>query len=419
MARGLTPAAMEKGDTKVVIRGAGFFSCCLSLIKTIMGPGMLCLPLAFHSLSILPAVALMCFAGFLSGMGLYLLTAASQRVSQGRDCSFTVLAKSTYPRLAPVFDLAILLKCLGVTVAYLKVFGGSSCRLLRALFENTEDLPVWLLDTRFWITMASLLIAPVASMRKMDSLKYTSFLGMLSIIYLLGLSIKLCWQQGSLDNITWLSPDLTLTVFFKNFSSFVFAFTCHQNMLPIQNEARNNKPRGMIQVISMCVSLAFSIYVGFTICSLAVFGHSTIPDSIMALYQERTGWFILAHLLFAFLVLTSLPLQIFPARACCTKIIEYFKPDLAITRERQIYAGSTAAILAFCWALACQKVDLKIVVDVVGSTAGPVICYILPSVFWLKLERAKPWDALQVSSLILFIFGILTILITSSSIIFL
>ncbi len=375
---------------------------------------MLILPSAFQSLGIIPATLLLIFAGFVSGVGLFLLASASLRVANGRKADFAVLAKATFPRLAPVFDFAILLKCLGVAISYLVIIGQTVPDLMKMVIS---DPPSLLLNSNFWMTIGAALIAPVVYMPKMDSLKYTSFLGMTSIVYMVILSfyMLLNGSYGLVSSIPLWNINGDGISFVKNFGVFVFAFTCHQNMLPIQNEAKKNGWRDMLQIICVCICLALLMYNLFAICSVAVFGGQAIRDNIIDMYPTTGALFIIARLLYSFLVLSSLPLQTFPARNSIAKIISYFSPLFASSYERIIYYTSTTAILLFFWIFACTGLNLKLLIRLVGSTAGPILCYILPSLFWLSLESKNPWNALKIISIILFFFGLASMGISTAA----
>lgn len=258
------------------------FSSSINLTKTIMGTGMLCLPAAFQTMGLVWAFLMLALAAFMSAMGLYLLTCSVERVG-GREVDFSALSKATYPRLAPVFDLAILLKCLGVSIGYLVVVGTLMPQLVAGIWAGAPSL---LVSPSFWMTVTCLGIAPVIFMPKMDSLKYTSFLGMLSVLYMIILAAALFFAAGQtnanhFEHLRLFQP--ISKSFIKSFAVFVFSFTCHQNMLPIQNEAKQNSSLAMGRIICVCVGFALALYTSFAVFSYAAFGNIIIPPSNLIL----------------------------------------------------------------------------------------------------------------------------------------
>lgn len=206
---------------------AEFPSCSINLLKTILGAGMLSMPAAFAATGYVIGTLLILGAATFSAFGLYLLVLSSQDV--GRGVSISRMLKMTYPRMSAVFDFGIALKCFGVAISFLIVIGDMMPSILEGMgYEN-----VWLLSRRFWITLFMLLLAPLAFLRQMDSLKYTSFAGLLSVLYLALLAIWNFLKPGAVrpapENSMAAFVPLTLATF-KSFSLLVFSFTCHQNV---------------------------------------------------------------------------------------------------------------------------------------------------------------------------------------------
>lgn len=214
---------------------AGFGSCTVNLLKSIMGSGMLALPWALNAAGALPGLLLLLVAAFLSGSGLLLLVMASHRViSLGlvpeRASNFAALAGPTYPRAAVLFEGAVFLKCFLVATSYLKIIGLTIPEVVVGLTGSRQSI---LASNLFWVSLTVGLIAPVCFLRRMGSLKYTSFLGLLGILYLFILSVILFFGYNdsvgeSVRNIRPFVPFSMNTL--SCFATFVFALTCHQNV---------------------------------------------------------------------------------------------------------------------------------------------------------------------------------------------
>jgi len=80
---------------------------------------------------------------------------------------------------------------------------------------------------------ARLIIIPLSFLRRLDSLKYTSVIALISIGYLVILVVAHFAKQdtmqhrGALRIVRWESAVATLS----SFPVIVFAYTCHQNVL--------------------------------------------------------------------------------------------------------------------------------------------------------------------------------------------
>lgn len=214
---------------------ASFPSCTVNLLKCIMGAGMLALPSAFNSVGALPGLVFLLVAAVVSSCGLQLLVLASDRMTKldlgpARASSFTMLAQPTYPNASLLFELAVLVKCSLVAASYLTLVRDAFPRFVSAVAPN-----VWsfLRGEYFWSTLAIVVIAPVCFLRRMESLKYTSFLGMIGISYLFILSIVLFFGFNGSVTASFGNIKLFVPFSFSSLSSvsfFVFALTCHQNV---------------------------------------------------------------------------------------------------------------------------------------------------------------------------------------------
>lgn len=182
------------------------------------------------SVGILPGVFLIFFSALASGTGLHFLSRCAAR-TEGRNASFFAISKLTWPKVAFLFDLAIAIKCFGVAVSYLIIIGDLMPQVI-ASFTNHAVLPYFLTDRRFWITVFMLtLVLPLSFLRKLDSLKYTSLISLVAVIYLCVIVIYHYFSPNYPP-----PPDDAIEVvhfswkFLGHLPVFVFAFTCHQNV---------------------------------------------------------------------------------------------------------------------------------------------------------------------------------------------
>jgi amino acid permease len=91
----------------------------LNLTQNILGAGILAMPSALANVGIVFGSVLILVSAVSSAFGLYLLSLLAQNF--GRKASFFSCSKMTWPSLAIFFDLAIAIKCFGVSVSYLVI----------------------------------------------------------------------------------------------------------------------------------------------------------------------------------------------------------------------------------------------------------------------------------------------------------
>lgn len=51
----------------------------------------------------------------------------------------------------------------------------------RVVYSFSSDAPYWLLDRQLWILLAMTLLCPLAFLRKLDSLKVTSYISLCAV----------------------------------------------------------------------------------------------------------------------------------------------------------------------------------------------------------------------------------------------
>lgn len=128
---------------------ASWLSSVINLVNTIVGAGVLAMPLALSHMGIVLGTIIILWAGLTAGFGLYLQTRCARYLDRGA-ASFFALSQMTYPNAAVVFDAAIAIKCFGVGISYLIIIGD----LMPGVVLGFNDSPPggFLVDRHFWIT---------------------------------------------------------------------------------------------------------------------------------------------------------------------------------------------------------------------------------------------------------------------------
>lgn len=128
---------------------ASWISSVINLVNTIVGAGVLAMPLALSHMGIVLGSFIIIWSGLTAGFGLYLQTRCARYLDRGA-ASFFALSQITYPNAAVIFDAAIAIKCFGVGVSYLIIIGD----LMPGVVRGFNDSPSgeFLLSRHFWVT---------------------------------------------------------------------------------------------------------------------------------------------------------------------------------------------------------------------------------------------------------------------------
>ncbi|KAH8103989.1 transmembrane amino acid transporter protein-domain-containing protein [Cristinia sonorae] len=400
-----------------------------NLANTIIGSGMLTFPLALASAGIIPGMITCIFSGGVAAFGLYLLSLCAAKAPH-RRASFFAVAEMTFPRAAIFFDAAIAIKCFGVSISYLIIVKSLMPNVVAALYHDLTspdtNPPDWALSGHVWISLLMVVLVPLAFLRKLDSLRHTSYIALFSVAYLVVI-VVVCYffplkgtQAPGEIRLIKLSPQ-----FITTFPVQVFAFTCAQNLFPIFNEIRSNTQHRMNLVIGTSIGSATLIYEIIAVFGYLTFG-SKVGANIIAMYPSTSIFIAVGQLAIAILVMFSYPLQVHPCRNCLDKVFHagHVAHKISATGEDEIevedeHGGSpdmsplkhtllTIAIIASGFSIAYFVDDLQMVLSFVGSTGSTTISFILPGLFYWKLTRDEP-DAsktLSKASLALTAYGV-------------
>ncbi|PNS18035.1 Vacuolar amino acid transporter 5 [Sphaceloma murrayae] len=396
----------HKKETGVVGQ-ASWISSVINLVNTIVGAGVLAMPLAMSHMGILLGTLVIMWSGVTAGFGLYLQTRCARYLDRGM-ASFFALSQITYPNAAVVFDAAIAIKCFGVGVSYLIIIGDLCPGVVRGLISNPDA--AFLVNRQFWVTAFMLIVIPLSFLQRLDSLKYTSVVALVSIGYLVILVVyHFCAGdtlegRGEVRGVTWMGIVPTLA----SFPVIVFAYTCHQNMFSILNEINDNSHRSTTAVVTASIGTSGAIYVLVAITGYLSFGDNVIGN-IVAQYTPSVSSTI-GKAAIVVLVMFSYPLQVHPCRASVDAVLKWrpnrnsaqSSPRLgspsrnallgggASNRPVEIsdtrFAAITTAIIVLSYIVAMTVSSLEKVLAYVGSTGSTSISFILPGLFYYKIS---------------------------------
>lgn len=401
---------------------ASVTSSVVNLTKTIIGAGLLAIPYAFKSNGIVLGTLLVVLAGVASIYGLWIVTRVSEKVKG--QTSFFALCAITYPRLTPLFDLSITIQCFGVSISYLVLFGDLVPTLVNEALSRSQV-----------IVLSLVVIIPLVSLRKLDSLKFGSMIGLTAIAYLTMLVVShvlvddLKQTQGHIKIFEIGSTSDILS----SFSIIIFAFTAAQNICTITNEINDRKDLTLVILAANFIAGGLFLLVGLS--GYIQFGDNVGGNVILqydpSLFSSKVGKYALV-----LMVALSYPLMFHPCRISINNMVHWIEleykqayPDetqplladethsvtTTIAEETEVpfsdkkFLILTILLLAASYGLALSIKSFEFILALVGATGSTLICFILPGLFGFKLfesQKEKSW------SLALSVFGVL-VMVTS------
>lgn len=205
-------------------------SSIVNLLNTIVGAGTLAMPSVLSHMGVFLGTLMILWSGLTAAFGLYLQGRCARYLERGGS-SFFAISKLTYPNAAVIFDAAIAVKCFGVGVSYMIIIGDLMPKVVLGFDDTIPESHPYLGDRNFWITAFMLIVIPLSFLRRLDSLKYTSIVALVSIGYLVILVVYHFAVEPLKDrsDLRVFEPQSAVAVL-SSLPVVVFAYTCHQNV---------------------------------------------------------------------------------------------------------------------------------------------------------------------------------------------
>ena len=153
--------------------------------------------------------------------------------------------------------------------------------------------------------LSRLIVIPLCFLRRLDSLKYTSVVALISIGYLVILTVAHFIKGDTMEDrgpIRYIQPE-GLVAFLSSLPVIIFAYTCHQNvscllhflavlsnatfqMFSILNEIGNNSHFRTTGVVFASIGVAAFIYVLVAITGYLSFGNA-VGGNVVAMCKQH------------------------------------------------------------------------------------------------------------------------------------
>ena len=180
-----------------------------------------------------------------------------------------------------------------------------------------------------WIMASALIIVPLSLVKKLDSLKYSSILGLFAIAYLVCLIVGAFLRDVVFtDNYTAIRGDVSwIRVYdFKGlistFTIVIFAYTGSMNMFSIINELKDNSMTNINKVVSTTITISSFLFLAVGLCGYLTFGSNTLGN-IMLNYDPNSAWTTTGKLCLGSMVILSFPLLLHPCRIAANNMVHW------------------------------------------------------------------------------------------------
>ncbi|KAE9042556.1 hypothetical protein PR003_g3981 [Phytophthora rubi] len=440
-------------------------SAIFNLVSTIIGGGILSLPFAFDKCGIVVALVFMVIAASASTFSLYVIVSCSRR---GRAASYEeVVRKALGPRAGRVTVVLLVLLTFLTLVAYViltkDLVGSLGARFL-------YNRPVTEAEQNVLTICCVLLVSPALLARSMDALRFTSIFSLVSVLVLaIAITVRAVDTTFKHDDVMEVEaePQIPIKLVPDSWADAAYAFPiisvsflCHFNVMPVYRELHKPTRHRLKKIVAstMFSTWLFYVLVGIMGYLFAYRQQGGVQGDILNNFSNNDPLVNLGRLGLLVTIQLSLPLIIQPCRANLlrlAKIIRSFMRGrakvydatessdsdneveapgegtalLPTSGNGTAAAGSinvsssspgrfkatvvhvllTVAIMTSVITIALLSPGVAVVWNLMGSTVGLLISYVLPCVSYVCIRREKPntdrrkltaWIILAVSSIV-------------------
>ncbi|CAI8497703.1 unnamed protein product [Hanseniaspora opuntiae] len=388
-----------------------------ALLHTSLGTGLISIPFFYKNNGIILSVVLLAFSYLMSTTGLILQCQLSNwlpTLTLKKKLSFKSIGDLLFDEKSNkivLFDIAIAIKCFGVSISYLIVIGDLMPQILR-YFTSKIDIhrSIFISFSLFCIIM------PLCFIKKISSLKKFSMIALISVVYLCFMIIINAFVYKENDqkgHIYWSKPKKSYKDinFLTSFPISVFAFTCQHNTFSIFNELKTPTFANFSKIVVKAMSCALIIYLTVGTLGYITFGDN-VESNIIKMYEMDNFFNVLGRFCIVVLVTLAYPLQMYPCRLSIYNIYNHFqnKPTFnsltdtdtnesitllneeELNLEQQINSSHleipdlqfkviTMSIIIAGFFIAISLTNLGLVLGFIGGTGSTLIAFILPGLF--------------------------------------
>ncbi|GAB2288986.1 Amino acid transporter avt6a [Dionaea muscipula] len=375
--------------------GASFTGAVFNLSTTIVGAGIMALPATMKVLGLGLGIAMIVFMAFLTERSIDMLIKFSRA---GKSASYGGVMGDTFGKYGRVLlQVCIFINNVGVLIVYMIIIGdvlsGTSSDGIHhpGVFESWFGEQWW--STRTFVLLFTTLgvFAPLAWLKRIDSLKFTSALSVaLAVVFLVimvGIAIVKV-ISGTVAMPRWLPDIPDLASFFQLFTVvpvLVTAFICHYNVHSIDNELEDSTK--IQAVVRTSLTLCSTVYIVTSFFGFLLFGDGTLDDVLAnfdkdlgiaygSLLNDAVRVSYAAHLMLVF------PVVFYPLRLNLDGLL--FHSSRPLVSDNKRFAFITIALIGVIFLGANFIPSIWDAFQFTGATAAVCIGFIFPASITLR-----------------------------------
>jgi len=417
------------------------------IANTIMGAGILSIPIIMRYLGILLGTIFIIFLALSTIYSVYILIRCHEITGKN---GYSMFGKITMGKFGSMLiKIIIIINNLGLCIAYFRIFGEVVQTIVQA----------WVSPNSFWATnwnnfiyilMCSFVMIFFIFIKNISALKKVAYLGVFAVlVFTISLSVLLFYKsaQNELESYPgwdFMVPHCSFYEAFHAIPTVFLAFLFQFNVFPIYLSLKHRNMETMMKATKAGVGYSLINFLIVGIVGFLLYGldmEDTILNSLSEdMTNNRNGstfvkvLIIIICISFVTTCLTSFPILflslrenyvnsiLFCFKNCCRKKSDEDKVKInqGIYEKKTRYKYISDKVLVIITivlyflivAIAIVMPKLKLIFSIVGATAGTFIAFILPNLFYIRICKISGKSYNIVLPLIFFCLGIFFLIIS-------
>lgn len=361
----------------------------VNLTNTIIGAGLLSIPFAFRVAGIVPA--LLCLVGIwlLSSLSFDVLARSAEYT--GKFTYKEIAITSAGPAVGYFAEFCIMV------YTFLNLIGRMIilADFLTTVFgSNLVGLSAGSVLTQRWfiIVMVSLVIFPLTILRRIDMLKFTSFLSLLCVLFT-SVVVVIMYDFTKVPVGARLAIWPESADAFIAFGILVVSFCAHYNIPAQYEELQDRSPAKMRVVIFSSTTICAILY-----SVVGIMGYLTCLDdtqgNVLSDYAPNVIRVTVARLALSVAIIFSSPLVLYACRrAFLTLFMSRFKDPISGQYSWFIWIVIPIVLQSLVGLIAVVLKQIQVVYGYSGAIIGVTFVFFLPGLFFIKLASRRGYHA--------------------------
>lgn len=365
-----------------------------NLSNAIMGSGILGLAYAMSNTGIILFIILLVCIAILSAYSIHLLLKSAGVVGIR---AYEQLGNRAFGRPGKMLAAIIItVHNIGAMSSYLYIVKSELPLVIQAFHENKQHADLWYMNGNYLIIIVSaLIILPLALMKQLGYLGYTSGFSLSCMVFFL---ISVVYKKFNIPclfdsnngttPVNYTLPTCEAKLFTLNSEAaytipiIAFAFVCHPEVLPIYTELRNANKKRMQAVANVSILAMFVMYLLTALFGYLTFYTRVEPELLHTYSRVDTTDVLILCVRLAVLVAVTLtvPVVLFPIRRA---VLQIFFPDKPFHWARHVLIAFSLIFVVNL--LVIFVPSIKDIFGVIGATSAPSLIFILPAIFYIRI----------------------------------